>query len=207
MTEILSAESRERFYREARAAGTLRHHNICPVYDVGEIEGTHYISMAYIEGKPLSAFIRTDKPQSERQILIVDSQAGSGAAGGARPRHHAPRPQAGQHHDRQARRADHHGFRPGAAAPSRAEHSHHANGMLVGTPAYMSPEQVDGDPKRSAPRTDQYSLGVILYELLTGRLPFRGTMMAVMGQILTKAADAPEPVCGPVSIRGSRRRA
>ncbi|HUE17866.1 MAG TPA: serine/threonine-protein kinase [Planctomycetaceae bacterium] len=61
----------ERFYREARAAATLRHPNICPVYDVGQIEETHYISMAYIEGHPLTAFIRAPKPQPERQILIV----------------------------------------------------------------------------------------------------------------------------------------
>ncbi len=54
-----TAELLERFYREARAAATLRHPNICPVYDVGQIEGTHYISMAYIEGHPLSAFIRS----------------------------------------------------------------------------------------------------------------------------------------------------
>ena len=60
----------ERFYREARAAANLNHPNICPVHDVGQIEGTHYISMAFIDGHPLSAFIRS-KPQPERQILIV----------------------------------------------------------------------------------------------------------------------------------------
>ena len=57
-----TGELLERLYREARAAANLRHPNICPVYDVGEIEGTHYISMAFIDGHPLSAFIRA-KPQ------------------------------------------------------------------------------------------------------------------------------------------------
>ena len=61
----------ERFFRKARAAATLRHPNICPVYDVGQIDGTYYISMAYIEGHPLSAFIRAGKPQPERHILQV----------------------------------------------------------------------------------------------------------------------------------------
>ena len=60
-----------RFHREARAAGNLRHPNICPIHDVGQIDGKHFLSMAYIEGRPLSAFIQPDKPQTERQILIV----------------------------------------------------------------------------------------------------------------------------------------
>jgi serine/threonine protein kinase len=70
-TERPTEELLERFYREARVAATLRQPHICPVHDVGQIDGKHYISMAYIEGRPLSAFIRPDKPQSERQILIV----------------------------------------------------------------------------------------------------------------------------------------
>src|SRR5882724_10965171 len=55
----------ERFYREARLAATLRHPNLCPVYDVGEFQGTHFISMAYIEGKSLDALLKSGKPQSE----------------------------------------------------------------------------------------------------------------------------------------------
>src|SRR5205807_9832110 len=52
---------RERFFREARAAATLSHPNLCPVFDVGEQDGVYYLTMAYIEGKPLSAYIRADK--------------------------------------------------------------------------------------------------------------------------------------------------
>jgi serine/threonine protein kinase len=66
-----SGEMLSRFYREAHLAATLRHANICPVFDVGQIDGKHYISMAYIEGRPLSAFIQAGKPQAERQILIA----------------------------------------------------------------------------------------------------------------------------------------
>ena len=60
-----------RFYREARAAASIRHANICPVYDVGQIDGKHYISMAYIEGRALAKFICSGKPQPERQILFA----------------------------------------------------------------------------------------------------------------------------------------
>ena len=64
-------------------------------------------------------------------------------------------------------------------------------GNILGTPAFMSPEQVEGEPEKIGPPSDQYSLGVILYELLTGQLPFRGSVMAVMGQILTKEPSPP----------------
>ena len=66
-----TGELLKRFYREAEAAATLLNANICPVYDVGEIDGKHFISMAYIEGRPLSDLIRSDKPQNERHIVIA----------------------------------------------------------------------------------------------------------------------------------------
>ena len=70
-TEDPTGEQAERFFREARAAGNLRHPDICPIYDFGQIDGKHFISMAYIEGRPLSAYIQTDNQQAERQILLL----------------------------------------------------------------------------------------------------------------------------------------
>ena len=61
----------ERFYREARAAAALRHANICPVFDVGDINGQHYISMAYIEGRPLSDFVDPDNPAPADQAASL----------------------------------------------------------------------------------------------------------------------------------------
>ncbi len=190
----LSGELLERLYREARAAATLRHPNICPVHDVGEIEGTHYISMAYIEGHPLSAFIRASKPQPERQILIVVRKLAQALQ---------------EAHDQKIVHRD---LKPanimvdkrgeplimdfGLARQARPDEEIRLthSGTLVGTPAYMSPEQVDGDWAKIGPLTDEYSLGVILYELLTGQLPYRGSMMAVLGQIVTKDAVPPSQI-------------
>ncbi len=75
------------------------------------------------------------------------------------------------------------------------------SGMLIGTPAYMSPEQIDGEPDKVGPPSDQYSLGVILYELLTGQLPFRGSFTAVMAQILTKEPTPPSQLRPDLDLR------
>ena len=64
-------------------------------------------------------------------------------------------------------------------------------GMILGSPAYMSPEQVEGDPTKVGPAADQYGLGVILYELLTGQVPFVGSLASVMGQIVSKEPTPP----------------
>ena len=63
--------------------------------------------------------------------------------------------------------------------------------MILGSPAYMSPEQIEGDPDSVGPASDQYSLGVVLYEMLTGQLPFRGSVVNVLAQIITKDPTPP----------------
>jgi choice-of-anchor C domain-containing protein len=180
----------ERFYREARAAANLNHPNICPVHDVGQIEGTHYISMAYIDGRPLSAFIGS-KPQAERQILMVVRKL---ALALAEAHEHGV-----VHRDLKPanimvdRRNEPIIMDFGLARQLQRDENVRItqSGMLIGTPAYMSPEQIDGDSHKVGPASDQFSLGVILYELLTGQLPFRGSLSAVIAQIITKDAIPP----------------
>ena len=190
----------ERFYREARAAANLNHPNICPVHDVGQIDGTHYISMAYIDGHPLSAFIGS-KPQSERQILMVVRKLAQALA------------EAHEHG------IVHRDLKPanimvdrrnepiimdfGLARQLQREENVRItqSGMLIGTPAYMSPEQIDGESSKVGPASDQFSLAVILYELLTGQLPFRGSLSAVMAQIITKDPTAPSQLRPDLDLR------
>ena len=181
-----SGELLERFYREARSAATLRHPNICPVYDVGEIQGRHYISMAYIEGRTLATYVNASGSLHERQVLVLVRKLALALQ------------------DAHQHEIVHRDLKPanimvdlkgepiimdfGLARVGYSEEESRLTqvGMIVGSPAYMSPEQVGGRPEQLTGAADQYSLGVILFELLIGHPPFRGSVTAVVGQILTQ---------------------
>ncbi len=175
----------ERFYREAQSAGTLRHANICPVYDVGEIDGIHYICMAYIEGRPLSEYINTGRKISQvRAATVIRKMAiALEAAHQQGIIHRDLKPEnviidrAGEPIITDFGLA--HRFQSQNARLTQ-------DGALLGSPGYMSPEQVEGDTDQMDPRSDVYSLGVLFFEFLAGRLPFEGTTAAVLGQIIAK---------------------
>ncbi len=180
-----------RFYREARAAATLNHPNICPIYDVGEIQGMPYLTMAYIEGGKLSDFIRHDKPMPERQAVLLIRKLASALAEAHRKGivHRDLKPSNVMIDGRQEPIVTDFGLaRRGGDESSQLTHP----GALLGTPAYMSPEQVLGRTEEIGPQCDVYSLGAMLYQLLSGRLPFSGPPMAVAGQILTSEPHALE---------------
>jgi predicted Ser/Thr protein kinase len=183
----------ERFYREARVAAALDHPNLCPVHDVGQLDGIHFIVMPFIEGKPLSHFTRDGKPWPPRQAVELIRRVALALAA---------------LHDRGIVHRD---LKPGnvmmrpsgepvlmdfglARSVSAASQRITTGGGPIGTPAYMAPEQVNGEGDRIGPPTDVYSLGVILYELVTGRLPFEGTLLALFGQILHTDPEPPSKV-------------
>jgi hypothetical protein len=182
-------EMRQRFLSEARAAATLEHPNICPVFDVGEINGIPYLTMAYLQGRSLEQFLEDAGPLSECQAasLVRQLTVPLQAAHERGIIHRDLKPSNILINPRGepvlldfglARRLR----QPGARLTQ--------TGQPVGTPAYMAPEQVAGDLQRMGPGCDIYALGVILYQLLTGRLPFEGSVAEVLAQIV---AQPPEP--------------
>jgi predicted Ser/Thr protein kinase len=155
----------KRFYREARAVANLKHPALCAVYDVGQIDGRHYISMEFIPGKKLQEFIKPDSPMSEKQAMAVVRKIASGM------------------HEAHMHGVIHRDLKPDNIMinekgepvvmdfglvhkiESRDSAKLTQHGSLIGSPAYMSKEQVEGDTEKLTAATDQYSLGVVLYQL------------------------------------------
>jgi serine/threonine protein kinase len=187
-------QMQERAIREARAAARLAHPNIVTVYDVGEVDGSPFIAMEYVDGQTLAEFIRRRSPLSlPRKLSIVED-----IAAGLQHAHDA-----GLVH-RDVKPANVMIARNGlvkildfGTAKMAADGSITRAGTIIGSPLYMSPEQIlGGEIDR---RADIFALGSTLFELLTGRKVFQGELSAVMEQIVhgsvplvsTLVADAP----------------
>jgi formylglycine-generating enzyme required for sulfatase activity/serine/threonine protein kinase len=188
----------QRFEREARAAANLDHPNLCPVYDVGEIDGIHYLTMPYIEGKPLSEAMTRDKAVTEAHAVAVTRKLAL-----ALQEAHA---QGVVHRDlkpanimiKKGRELVIMDF--GLARMVGGEEGLTRTGHVLGTALYMAPEQAAGDAHAIGPPCDVYALGVILYELLTGVRPFEGPWSLVIGLKSVKDPDPPSkhrPDLGP----------
>jgi len=181
----------DRFLREARAMATIRHPHLCPVYDAGEIDGIQYLTMAFIEGHLLSEYIKADEPAPERRVAAMVRKLAL-----ALQEAHAL---GIIHRDLKPKNI----FVDQRGEPvvldfglARREETHDATvtqpGAVLGTPAYMAPEQARGRQDAVGPCSDIYSLGVILYEMLTGRPPFRGdNVLQVLSQVMTSDAEPP----------------
>jgi HEAT repeat protein/predicted Ser/Thr protein kinase len=179
----------ERFYREARAAATIEHPNICPVFDVGEIDGTPYVTMSYIEGHSLAEVIQGDRALPQRPVAAIIRKLALALEVAHRRGiiHRDLKPSNVMINERKEPVVMDFGL---ARRINKDDARITKSGAILGTPAYMSPEQVRGEGKEG-PATDIYSLGVILYEMLTGQLPFQGPVAAILGQIMTQEPQPP----------------
>ncbi|MCA9120977.1 MAG: protein kinase [Planctomycetaceae bacterium] len=190
----------ERFYIEARAAATLNHPNICQVHDIGEHEGTPHITMTFIDGPPLSNLIRRQgKLLAESEVIRLVRQVARALANAHQHGilHRDVKP--GNILINEHREPIVTDFGLASRLNTDAAKRLTDTGALLGTPAYMSPEQVSGKPELIGPASDQYSLGVILYELLTGRLPFQGSIAAVLAQISRDTPASPGAICNSIN--------
>ncbi len=176
----------ERFRNELKLARRIAHKNVCRIFDLGNCEGTYFITMEYVAGDDLKSIIRMMGPLGPSRALSVAGQVCDGLAEAHRLGVvHRDLKSANIMIDREgsARIMD---FGIARTAESKGLTD---RGTLVGTPEYMAPEQVEG--LEVDPRADIYSLGVILFEMVTGRLPFEGkTPLSVA--LMHKTARPPD---------------
>jgi tRNA A-37 threonylcarbamoyl transferase component Bud32 len=196
-SQTLFDVARQRFRRESQAAAVLSHPNVVPVYDVGEENGRLFIVMEFVEGRPLSDVLRGDLPVEQRVAILERVARGVAAA--------------------HAQGIVHRDLKPGnilvtaAGEPKVADFglAHLQDdaarltrtGSTLGTPLYMSPEQVRGRAQDISPRTDVYALGAMLYEAVVGHPPHEAeTLLDLYQNILEQdplplrkfRPDAPE---------------
>jgi serine/threonine protein kinase len=181
----------DRFYLEAKVAATFDHPNLCPIFDVGEVGGVPYLTMPYMVGRPLSETIDPANLLPPREVVSIVRKLASALAEAHRLGiiHRDLKP--ANVMVREGRDLVIMDFGLACRGQAAAESRLTSTGAVLGTPSYMAPEQVHGDLDAIGPRTDIYSLGVILYEFLTGRLPFQGPPALVMG--LIAVMEPPHP--------------
>ena len=209
----------ERFHRESRAMAKLHHRNVCAIHDVGQIGEMHFLTMEYIEGETLLERLEQRRSQdSEHSHPASPSPEASDGHLDSFCREHSPIAMA-----EIARKIAlalqamheagvvHRDLKPGNVIIDRqgepivtdfglAQYAESADqclstsGIVAGTPSYMSPEQVEGRTEEIGPATDIYSLGVVLYYMLCGRLPFEGSTTSVLGQIVVAQPDRPTTI-------------
>src|SRR3984957_2182713 len=166
---------RERLFREARSAGVLSHPNIVTIYDMDEVDGLAYIAMAYVNGPTLEKILASGDPLSGARMLRVLRQTAS-ALDYAHSRgivHRDVKPANIMTDEDGAVKITDFGIAKITAVTSMTE-----TRTVVGTPNYMSPEQVQGLAVDG--RSDQFSLAVIAYEILTGERPFQGEHLSTV---------------------------
>lgn len=192
----LNHQALMRLQREAQVASAIQHPGICPVYDIGEIDGLHYIAMRWLDGGNLSAWLAKAPPPDLRQRVALIAKTARAL--------HAAHEQGVVHRD----------IKPGNIQVSEAgepvvldfglataleggeAHTMTVSGTLLGTLPYCSPEQVEARPGAVDRRSDVWGLGVTLFECVSGTLPFRAPTRAGLLQAITQQPPDREAVGG-----------
>jgi tetratricopeptide (TPR) repeat protein/tRNA A-37 threonylcarbamoyl transferase component Bud32 len=166
----------DRFRNELKTARNIRHKNVCGMFDLGEAKGSYFITMEYIRGEDLKNLIRKMGQLSAGQAMTITKQVCDGLDEAHRLGvvHRDLKPQNIMIDTTGSARIMDFGI-----ARSLEGKGITGAGVMIGTPEYMSPEQVEG--KEVDPRSDIYSLGVILFEMVTGRVPFEGDTPFTVG--------------------------
>jgi serine/threonine-protein kinase len=179
-------DARERFFREAETAGRLQHQNIVTIFDAGEEHDLAYIAMEFLKGRDLVEYCKGDRLLPVTTVVSIVARVAEALAYAHKQNvvHRDIKP-ANIMYELESDTVKVTDFGIARITDS----SKTKTGMVLGTPSFMSPEQLAG--KRVDGRSDLYSLGVMLYQMLTGVLPFRGESMAeLMYKIAnTEAAD------------------
>jgi class 3 adenylate cyclase len=178
----------QRFQQEARAAARLFHPNLCPVYEVGEVGGLPYLTMPYLEGRPLSERTAAYHGRPRAALALVETLARALAVAHAQGVIHRDLKPGNIVFDARDQPVI---VDFGIAVRLGADARITSPGMRIGTPPYMAPEQHYGDLDAMGPACDVYSLGVLLYRLLTGELPFQGAEEQVLDCKLRGAFTPP----------------
>ncbi len=188
-----------RFRREARAIAALRHPQIVQLIEFGEAEsGEHYLVMELIEGRTLEAVIASDAPLPEQRVARIGAGIAKGLAcahdGGVVHRDLKPANIMLTDHagERDFVRILDFGIAQLAGPEAAASFDLTGTNAILGTPRYLSPEQARGEAV--VPQTDLYALGLVLYELLTGRSPFDASSLT--GWLMAHVQEEPAPLVG-----------
>ncbi|HEX3599751.1 MAG TPA: bifunctional serine/threonine-protein kinase/formylglycine-generating enzyme family protein [Lacipirellulaceae bacterium] len=192
----MSVADQEQFFREARAAAQLRHPNIVSVHEVGRDGDTIYIVSDFVSGKTLDDWL------VDRRITALDAATLCARIADALQHAHE---QGVVHRDLKPANimidsvGEPHILDFGMARREVGEVTVTTDGQILGTPEYMSPEQAQGESHTADRRSDIYALGVVLFQLFTGELPFRGNVRMVIHQVIHDDPPFPRTLNGTIS--------